>query len=359
MGRPSRSATLLALSGCAAGLVAFGACAAPYAASGQDAGVATDAAGDDAALDAVSDTFTPDAPSDGCASCGRDLAFNVAPTSGLVASEAAIFWADPLAKAVLQADDLGASVPTQLATALAVTGDLVTDGKSVYFTAIASATTWTLWRATVGLAGSATKIGTYAGAPRGLAVDANDAYVFESGVGANLLLVAAPLTGAATEAIVEVTTTARGLVFVGGSLFWTQPNDQWVMTIGAATRGAATAAVVQKSLQSGADLLTAAGSALYWANLNATPASIAWGNAFDTTVQSIAKTPIAPVSLVTDGSTAYWADGIDTIWSAQTAFATGVLKLATGLSQPGAVALTRNHVVALERGRGAIVLRPR
>jgi hypothetical protein len=360
MGGPARYATWLWLACCAPGLAAFGACAAPYAASGADAGGAPDgSSGQDAAVDAASDGSIEDATSDGCTSCSNDLALNVAPTSGLIATGAAIFWADPAAQSVLQASDLAGSAPTKLATALAVTGDLVTDGATVYFTAVASPTTWTLWRAAVGLAGSAMAIGTYAGAPRGLAVDASYAYVFQAGVGASLTLAAAPLTGGPLEAITQVAPTERGLVFVGGSLLWTQPSDQWVMTIGAATRGVATAAVVQKSAQNGADLLTTAGSGLYWANLNATPASIAWGSASDTTVQSIANTPIAPVSLITDGTTAYWADGIDTVWSARNTLGAGARKLATGLSQPGAIALTASHVVVLERGRGAIVLRPR
>jgi hypothetical protein len=358
MGRHARYATWLCLACSAAGLAAFGACAAPYAASGDDAGGAPDgAAGEDA--DAASDSSTRDATGDGCPSCsGSDLALNVAPTSRLIATETAIFWADPVAQAVYQTSELAGSTPTTLASALAVTGELVADNKSVYFTAVASPTTWTLWRAAVGLAGSAIAIGTYAGVPRGLAVDASFAYVFQSGVGANLTLAAAPLTGGPLEPILQVDPAERGLVFVGGNLFWTQPGSQWVVTVNAATRDAG-AAVVAKSTQSGADLLTTAGSGLYWANLNATPASIAWGSASDTTVQSIADTPIAPVSLITDGTTAYWADGIDTIWSARTTLGAGPRKVAAGLSQPGPVALSANHVVILERGRGAIVLRPR
>jgi hypothetical protein len=357
MGSPARCATWLWLACCGAGLAAFGACAAPYATSGADAGGAPDGT---AGGDAATESSTGDATSDGCAACSTsDLALDVAPTSGLIALEGAIFWADPVAQAVFQTNDLAGSAPTPLATALAVTGDLVADNTNVFFTALAGPTTWTLWRAAIGLAGSATKIGTYAGVPRGLAVDASYAYVFQAGVGANLTLAAAPLTGGPLESITQVYPTERGLVAFGGNLFWTQPGDQEIVTIAAATRGVATAAVVVKSLQSGADLLTTAGSGLYWANLNATPASIAWGLASDTTVQAIANTPIAPVSLITDGTTAYWADGIDTIWSARTTLGAGPRKVATGLSQPGRVALTASHVVILERGRGAIVVRPR
>jgi hypothetical protein len=75
---------------------------------------------------------------------------------------------------------------------------------------------------------------------------------------------------------------------------------------------------------------------------------------------TVAPAPTKPVSLVTDAITAYWADGIDTIWSAPTdGSASAATKLATGLSQPGAMALTSQWVVVLERGRGAIVLLPR